>query len=117
MPYKDPASRKSYQREYNKKHYERHKDYYKKKARAHNIYTRKRNKDFVNRYKSFCKCVDCGESNPIVLEFDHVDKNKTANIADMVHQSYSISSIKEEIRKCEVVCCNCHRIRTHKRRQ
>ena len=117
MPYKDATKRKAYQKLYQKQHYESNKEYYKDKAQLHNKSTRKRNRDFVNRYKPLCKCVDCGESNPVVLEFDHVEGKKLANIADMVHQSYSISAIKDEIRKCEVVCANCHRVRTHDRRK
>ena len=54
-------------------------------------------------------CVDCGESNPIVLDFDHVHGDKSHNISDMVNGSYAISSIKDEIRKCEIRCSNCHR--------
>jgi hypothetical protein len=116
MPYKDAAKRKAYQKVYHKDHYDKNKEYYKEKAYAHNKLSRKRNRDFVNRYKSFSECVDCGESNPVVFEFDHVHGEKVANIADMVHQSYSLSAIKDEIRKCEVVCANCHRVRTHDRR-
>ena len=57
-------------------------------------------------------CVDCGERNPIVLDFDHL-KDKKYNISRMIHDGHSWASIKKEIKKCEVVCANCHRIRTH----
>lgn len=58
-------------------------------------------------------CKDCGEKDPIVLEFDHKDpKTKSFNIGDSYGKS--IDSIKEEILKCDIVCANCHRKRTAK---
>lgn len=117
MPLKSVEKRKAYQKAYHEKYYKNNKEYYTKKAKIRNKSQRAKNKEFVNRYKSFASCVDCGESNPIVLEFDHVSDNKTANVADMMHSSYSIDTIKKEIRKCEIVCANCHRVRTHDRRK
>lgn len=59
-------------------------------------------------------CVDCGENDPVVLEFDHVRDVKVAGIADMVAHGRAIGAIKAEIAKCEVRCANCHRRRTAK---
>ena len=59
-------------------------------------------------------CLDCGEKNHIVLDFDHLT-NKKYNISRMIHDGFSWAAIKKEIAKCEVVCANCHRIRTHNR--
>jgi hypothetical protein len=58
-------------------------------------------------------CTDCGISDPRVLEFDHI-RDKERNIADMV-KGHSWSTIEKEIAKCEIVCANCHRIRTQVR--
>ena len=110
MPFKSIEKRKAYQKAYHEKYYKDNKEYYAKKSKI-------RNKEFVNRYKSFASCVDCGESNPLVLEFDHVTGEKVSNVADMAHSSYSIDAIKKEIRKCEIVCANCHRVRTHNQRK
>ena len=71
MPFKSIEKRKAYQKAYHKKHYKDNKEYYAKKAKIRNKSQRTKNKEFVNRYKSFACCVDCGESNPLVLEFDH----------------------------------------------
>jgi hypothetical protein len=61
-------------------------------------------------------CTDCGENNPIVLDFDHL-KDKKYNVSRMIHDGFSWRAIKKEIDKCEVVCANCHRIRTYNRLQ
>lgn len=117
MPIKDPELRRQYMKEYQKKHYQKNKKAYKEKAKAYNRNQRKWGRDFITRVKRMYGCVDCGVSNPIILEFDHVRGSKVNNIADMVNQSYSLTTIKEEIRKCEVRCANCHRIKTHERRK
>jgi hypothetical protein len=56
-------------------------------------------------------CVDCGQADPVVLEFDHVD-GKTAGISVLVSQTATCRAIDAEIARCEVVCVNCHRRRT-----
>ena len=52
-------------------------------------------------------CVDCGESDPLVLEFDHL-REKRFNIAKGIGDR-AWQSVLDEIGKCEVVCANCHR--------
>lgn len=58
-------------------------------------------------YLQYHPCVDCGETDPIVLQFDHV-KGKDENISAMVSSGCTWHSIVLEIRKCEVRCANCH---------
>lgn len=60
-------------------------------------------------------CVDCGENDPVVLEFDHL-RDKEFNIGSKL-ATQTWSAILAEIEKCEVVCANCHRRRTAGRRQ
>jgi hypothetical protein len=67
---------------------------------------------FINQYLSTAKCMDCNISNPLLLEFDHVRGVKNHNVSTLVRNGYSIQKIQEEIDKCEVVCCKCHRTRT-----
>lgn len=55
-------------------------------------------------------CVDCGESDPIVLTFDHLS-DKITDVAKMI-QSYSWAAVEREIAKCDVRCFNCHMRRT-----
>lgn len=60
-------------------------------------------------------CADCGGRFPAVcMDFDHRDPaGKTAGIAALVGGKYSMATILAEIEKCDLVCANCHRIRTH----
>jgi hypothetical protein len=60
-------------------------------------------------------CVDCFESDPAVLEFDHVRGVKRLAISEMIKRYMSIKTIDLEIAKCEVRCANCHRRVTAKR--
>lgn len=57
-------------------------------------------------------CTDCGESDPIVLEFDHVRGEKYLCVSKMVADGYALARIEDEIAKCDIVCANCHRRRT-----
>jgi hypothetical protein len=56
-------------------------------------------------------CVDCGESDVCVLDFDHVGE-KTATITQLVRREASLQRLRDEIARCEVRCANCHRRRT-----
>lgn len=59
-------------------------------------------------------CLDCGESDPIVLEFDHRNsKDKFKIVAKMLSGHYSWGSVFKEIKKCDVRCANCHRRKTY----
>ena len=100
-----------------KRHYEKNKEKIKARTRARNKSQKKKNRHFVKWVKSRSCCVDCGEDNPLVLDFDHVVGKKVMNISDMSRTSYSRESIMEEMDKCEVRCSNCHRIATAQRRK
>lgn len=57
-------------------------------------------------------CVDCGESDLVVLDFDHVRGVKSFNVSMAARYGWSLCKIQEEVAKCEVRCANCHRRRT-----
>ncbi len=54
-------------------------------------------------------CIDCGESDPVVLEFDHTKARKQAGVSRMMASDRPWARIMEEISKCVVRCANCHR--------
>ena len=60
-------------------------------------------------------CTDCGESDPVVLEFDHLDTSIKSFCIGQSLPYRNWQSILDEIEKCEVVCANCHRRRTARR--
>jgi hypothetical protein len=73
--------------------------------------TQNKARDFIWEYLKIQSCIDCGNNNPKVLEFDHKDESqKSFNISEMF--GLSVDRIKKEIEKCEVRCANCHRIKT-----
>lgn len=98
---------------YTKKHYLDNKKYYIAKAKINRKRSHERLRNYLLAYYRSHSCVDCGESDPIVLEFDHV-KGKTRGISVMLTSAVSIATLEREIAKCEVVCANCHRRRTTK---
>jgi hypothetical protein len=53
-----------------------------------------------------------GETNLMVLDFDHLG-DKTKNVCDFMQNNSSWEIVKKEIDKCQVLCSNCHRIKTH----
>jgi hypothetical protein len=58
-------------------------------------------------------CVDCGETNPVVLEFDHVRGKKEFNISKASAKNIGICRLQGEVAKCDVRCANCHRKKTY----
>lgn len=69
---------------------------------------------WVHNYKESRPCVDCGDYYPYyVMDFDHLG-NKVAEVSRIMRRN-NITNIKAEIEKCELVCSNCHRIRTQER--
>lgn len=78
---------------------------------------RRENAEHVFELKSKSPCTDCGVVYPpYVMDFDHIGPKKK-NVSGMVNAAYRLDTLKKEIAQCEVVCANCHRIRTFKRGQ
>lgn len=99
-------------KKYQAKHYQLNKDKYKLGAKNR----REGLKCKLKEYKKTLKCIDCGYNKHIeALDFDHL-AGKFKNISQMIVNSYSWGKILEEISKCEVRCANCHRVKTHERR-
>jgi hypothetical protein len=93
-------------------------EYHRLNKERHNaqIHARKRrvrseNQRLLLDYLREHPCVDCGEADPVVLEFDHV-RDKVKPVSFLLGQGHDWPRIVEEIEKCEVRCANCHRRRT-----
>jgi hypothetical protein len=73
--------------------------------------------NYVRSQKLNKQCVDCTIIyDPVSLDFDHIHDDKIMDVSRMVIHRCSIKTIKNEINKCEIVCSNCHRIRTEQRK-
>jgi hypothetical protein len=97
---------------YHRQHYERNKRrYIGKAARSRRRAALERTAYLIEFFKAH-PCVDCGERDPVVLEFDHL-RDKAFVIGSALADK-RWQDILAEIDKCEVVCVNCHR-RRHRR--
>jgi hypothetical protein len=83
------------------------------RARRRHTYVTNPARVFVFEYLCVHPCVDCGETDPVVLEFDHVRGPKLFNFVDVLRAgAYTLSQVEAEIAKCEVRCASCHRRKT-----
>lgn len=98
-------------REYDKEFYARTIEKRKERKKVNSKVIRDRNNKYIREYLENNCCVDCGEKDPIVLEFDH-KHDKKYNVSDMT--TLSIEYLQKEIDKCEIRCANCHRRKTAK---
>ncbi len=103
------------QSQVSKQHYKDNKQSYFDRVRTREVGVIEDNQKRLANYLRRHPCIDCGQTDFRVLEFDHVRGNKSNNIARMVGQGFSWSTIEAEIAKCEVRCANCHRIREGKK--
>lgn len=98
-------------------HYRANKAKYIEAARRCNARTKIQIRAMIHAAKD-APCLDCGQSFPNwVMDFDHVRGEKSFDLAQSVRLSKSKSAVLAEIAKCELVCSNYHRHRTHMRRQ
>jgi hypothetical protein len=105
MAFKSDEVRRAYFREYNKVWYQQHKERLLEKRRQH----KKMLKQWLNQYKSKLRCIECGETHPACLQFHHKERaEKKISLGDMANRASSIRVLMEEIKKCEVLCVNCH---------
>lgn len=76
--------------------------------------SRARKRAFLWEFKKNNPCVDCGEGNPLILQFDHVTGDKFMNITELSSGGHSLKKLKDEMAKCVVRCANCHLLKTAK---
>lgn len=112
MAYANVEDKRAYQR----RHYELNKDKYKATAKAFTERNRVKIRAYIRDYLAKHPCVDCGEGDIIVLDFDHVRGKKKFSIGESVSSGYSLATMIKEIEKCDIRCANCHRRKTHRER-
>lgn len=95
-------------------YYEANKEYERASARKRMRERRQRTRDWLLEYLKTHPCVDCGETDLVVLEFDHVKGVKSFQIGDAISKGINLKRVQDEVGKCEVRCANCHRIKTYK---
>lgn len=100
---------KSCVRERARKKYSEDPDKFKARMKLINSASVPRAREYIYDYLKTHPCVDCGEPDPIVLEFDHVRGKKYSNISALMGKGARLWRIENEISKCEVRCANCHR--------
>jgi hypothetical protein len=115
MPFKDPEVRRAYHREYMRAWYQKHREQHIALTLVVNRRARAAVRELVAELKRQ-PCTDCGgRFPPFLMDFDHVRGTKLGIISRMSTARMSWTKTLAEIEKCEVVCANCHRRRTHLR--
>lgn len=111
------VSLQPYCRECNKKY---HKTHYLSNTKTYKDNEKERRKQYTLSNRTllleFFKsgCVDCGETDLVVLECDHIADDKAFNIGDKM-RNVTPSTLQRELNKCQPVCANCHKKRTASR--
>lgn len=109
------AKKREYDRQYSEKYRNKHRADTRETSRKASQLSRMFKRNLIAEIKDV-PCADCGvKYPPYVMDFDHVSGDKEFNIGSKSH-GRSVEKVLEEISKCEIVCANCHRIRTHERR-
>ncbi len=112
MPYKDRAKKNECQRKW-----------YRKNRKKHIGWVRRRDRAYLPILYAVIEglkrrpCSDCGQRfHPAAMDFDHVRGKKRMDICRLRKHKVSLKTVLSEISKCDLVCSNCHRIRTYNRR-
>lgn len=110
MPYKDTKKQKEAQHAWYKKN--------KELTRERSKNSRERNKQVIREIKESSPCFDCKNFYPYyIMQFDHVGLDDKVGSINRLLTTSSITTVLNEIEKCELVCANCHAKRTWSRLQ
>lgn len=107
MAYKNKEDQQAAQRRW----YEQNTELHKARSKERRARVGAENRSKIIKIKESNPCTDCKEFYPFyVMQFDHINNDKHADVGTMVNHSWS--AIQREIEKCELVCANCHAART-----
>ena len=110
MPYKDPEVKKSKGKEYSRKHYEAN---YAKRREELNARRKELKKEW-SIFKSTLKCTNCGFDHQAALDFHHKNPGEKEYNVNRLVSDGRFKKAYAEIKKCIVLCANCHRILHYK---
>lgn len=109
MPYKDKAGQAVAAR----RHYEKNRDKMIARAKKNTVAQRIMIRQAIDDYLAVRACVDCGEADRVVLEFDHrPEEPKRFDLGNANRDGYGLASVLQEMAKCDIRCANCHRRKT-----
>lgn len=107
------ACYKAHRATYQKQHYEKYKEAYLKRATIRRTAFRQEFRTNMMNYLINKSCVLCGERDIRTFEFDHLDpKKKIFTISQAVRLGHSWDDVLAEIKKCRILCANCHKKET-----
>jgi hypothetical protein len=112
MPYKDPEIKKAKHKEYSRKNYLANQTEIKQKTKT----TKSIEKAKWYLFKATLKCVDCGFGHVAAMDFHHEDPSTKIDSVHRLVNSGKFALAQEEMKKCVVLCANCHRIRHYEER-
>lgn len=107
------ACYKDLRRGFYAEHYAKYSDLYRKRAQLRREKLRQEYREKMLQYLQKSKCEICDENDIRVLEFDHIDPSiKSFSISQSVKLGRSWDAVMQEIKKCRVLCANCHKKHT-----
>jgi hypothetical protein len=107
-----PDRMNKFRDKFNKQRPNYQKEYYQKIGKKRETSKRLQNRNFLWSLKDK-PCADCGiKYHPIVMDFDHLPQFKKNHEISRLAKTGDKEAILAEIAKCELVCANCHRMRT-----
>lgn len=110
MPRNNEEKRRAYDREWHKKNSA-------KRTEVQIARRKEISRWYREEIKPLYKCANCGEDDPIVIDFHHNDASlKTLAVSVMISQGFGRETILAEIAKCTPLCANCHRREEHRLR-
>ena len=109
MPYKNKEDRLACQRRY----YERNKA---KVIKTTGAQRRKYRVEWAE-FKKTLKCSKCGFAHPAAMDFHHIDPAEKESGIDRLLRNGAMAKIREEMKKCIVLCANCHRVHHYEERE
>ena len=71
-------------------------------------------RELLDKIKLEKGCKECGyKEHPVALDFDHINPETKEFTIGTCYTSVSLKRLHKEIKKCQILCANCHRIKTH----